>query len=77
MEMVAELMKAEYTEAHFILSTSDLLEKFASRAGFAYGEHRQKLLPVNLERQLFLNCYQSPWNKENVSKIVNKDTQID
>ena len=48
-ERAAELKKAKYTDARFILSTSDLLERFFSSAVFAYGEHRQSLLPVNLE----------------------------
>ena len=72
MESTAELKKVEYTDARFILSTSDLLERFFSSAGFAYGEHRQSLLPVNLEMQLFMKCNQSLSNEETVSKIANK-----
>ena len=64
----------KYTDAHFILSTSDLLEKFFSSAGFAYEEHRQSLLPVNLEEQLFLKWNQSLWNEETVSKFFNETT---
>ena len=68
MKMAAELKKAKYTDARFFLSTSDLLERFSSSAGFAYGEHRQSLPPVNLEMQLFLNCNQSLWNEETVCR---------
>ena len=75
MERAAELKKAKYTDARFILSTSDLLERFFSSAGFAYGEHRQSLLPVNLEMQLVLKCDQSLWNEETVSKILNERAQ--
>ena len=77
MERAAELKKAKYTDAILILSTSDPLETVFSSAGFDYGEHRQSLLPVNLEMQLFLKCNQSLWNDETVSKIVNEPTQID
>ena len=35
MERVAELKKAKYTDARFILLTSDLLERFFNSAGFA------------------------------------------
>ena len=77
MERAAELKKAKYTAAHFILSTSDLMERFFSSPGFAYAEHQQSLLPVNLEMQMFLKCNQSLWNKETVSQIVNEPTQID
>ncbi len=77
MERAADLMQAKYTAARFILSTSDLFERFFSKAGFAYGEHWQSLLPVNLEIQLFLKCNQSLGNEETVSKIVNEPTQID
>ena len=77
MERAAELKKAKYTGARFVLSTANLLERFFSSAVFAYGEHRQSLLPVNLEMHLFLKCNQSLWNEETVSKIVNEPTQID
>ena len=77
MERAAELKKAKYNDARFILLTSDLLERFFSSAGFAYGEHRLSLLPVNLEMHLFLKCNQSLWNEETVSKIVKEPTQID
>ena len=70
-ERAAELKNAKYTDARFFLSTSDLLENFFSSAGFAYGEHRQSLLPVYLEMQLFLNCNQSLWNEETGPKVVN------
>ena len=39
MERAAELKKAKYTDSRFILSTSDLLERFFGSAGFAYAEH--------------------------------------
>ena len=77
MERGAELKKAKYTDARLILSTTDLFERFFSSAGFAYGEHRQSLLPVSFEMQSFLKCNQSLWNEETVSKIVNEPTQID
>ena len=51
MERAAELKKAKYTDVRFILSTSDLMERVFSSAGFAYGERRQSLPPVNLEMQ--------------------------
>ena len=43
-----------YLKPTFILPTSDSVYRFFSSAGYAHSDYRQRLLPIKLERQLFL-----------------------
>ena len=57
-----------YMDSHFLLPTSNLLERFFSTAD--YSELRQNLLPQNLEMQLFLKINKKYWDNEFVPKVV-------
>ena len=45
------------------------------KAGFAFGDLRQSILPMNLEMQLFLNVNNQFWSKTDVAKAIN-ETQL-
>ena len=45
---------SEYERLKFLLPTSNILERFFSFATYSFSDLRQKLLPMNLEMQLFL-----------------------
>lgn len=50
-----------YLDCRFILPTSNIVERFFSAAGNCFSDSRQKLLPLNLEMQLFLKVNKSWW----------------
>ena len=58
----------KYESCKFILPTSDLVERFFSSAGYALSDLRNRLLPSNLELQLFLKVNKRFWDKKNCSK---------
>ena len=45
---------SQYESLKFLLPTSNILERFFSSATYSFSDLRQKLLPMNLEMQLFL-----------------------
>ena len=45
---------SEYESLKFLLPTSNILDRFFSSATYSFSDLRQKLLPMNLEMQLFL-----------------------
>lgn len=59
-----------YIDTRFILPTSNLVESFFSRSGYAFSDRRRSLLPANFEAQMFLYANSSLWNVDDVSKIV-------
>ena len=61
-----------YLDLHFLLPTSNLLERFFSVAGLALTNLRQRLTPEHLEQQLFLKANSKLWNIHTVSKVLNK-----
>ena len=53
-----------------------MAERFFSKAGFAFVDLRQSILPMNLEMQLFLNVNNHQfWSKSDVAKAMN-ETQL-
>ena len=45
-----------YQDVQYLRPTSNMAERFFSKAGFAFGDLRQSILPMNLEMRLFLNA---------------------
>ena len=64
---------SDYFDLHFLLPTSNLLERFFSVAGLALTNLRQRLTPEHLEQQLFLKANSKLWNIHTVSKVLNKE----
>ena len=64
---------SDYFDLHFLLPTSNLLERFFSVAGLALANLRQRLTPEHLEQQLFLIANSKLWNIHSVSKVLNKE----
>lgn len=59
-----------YMDTRFILPTSNMVESFFSRAGYALSDHRRSLLPVNLESQMFLFTNSRFWGVGDVGRVV-------
>lgn len=51
-----------FLDCRFLQPTSNQVERFFSTAGMAYGDLRQRLLPINLEMQLFLKVNRGFWD---------------
>lgn len=64
-----------YMDCHFLLPTSNIVERFFSLAGQAFSDDRQRLLPLNLEMQLFLNMNKAMWNEETLMKVMVRDDE--
>ena len=64
-----------YQDVQYLRPTSNMAERFFSKAGFAFGDLRQSILPMNLEMQLFLNVNNYFWSETNVAKSMN-ETQL-
>ena len=62
--------QTEYIDCKFILPTSNLLERFFSSATFTYSDLRQRLLPMNLESQLFLKMNYRLWDEALVADCL-------
>ena len=60
-----------YIDTRFLLPTSNILERFFSTADITYSDIRQRLLPQNLEMQLFLKINKKFWTLDVVEKSVN------
>ena len=60
----------KYIDTRFIVPTSNMVESFFSRAGYALNDRRRSLLPANLEAQMFLLANTGFWNVEDVRKVV-------
>ena len=62
---------SEYESLKFLLPTSNILERFFSSATYSFSDLRQKLLPMNLEMQLFLKVNEKFWDENLVSQALN------
>ena len=60
-----------YIDTRFLLPTSNNLERFFSTADITYSDIRQRVLPQNLEMQLFLKTNKKFWTLDVVEKCVN------
>ena len=63
-------------DIQWIPPTSNRLERFFIRVKFVYRGYRQRLLPENLEAQLFLTENRSFWNRESVQKMLNGENKL-
>ena len=61
--------KEEFMNTNFLFPTSNIIERFFSSATFAFDDHRQRLLPIHLEEQLFLKINNKFWDEKLVSGI--------
>jgi hypothetical protein len=61
-----------YMDCRFILPTSNVCERFFSTAGYCLNDYRQNILPLNLEKQLFLKVNKAFWDARAVSKVITK-----
>ena len=62
---------SEYGSLKILLPTSNILERFFSSATYSSSDLRQKLLPMNLEMQLFLKVNEKFWDENLVSQALN------
>ena len=60
---------AGYEDVRYIFPSSNICERLFSSAGIAMDSRRQRLLPSNLESQMFLFAYSSCWNIDDIALI--------
>jgi hypothetical protein len=61
---------SRYSNLNYIPPTSNLCERFFSRCKYVFNDYRKRILPINLERQMFLMVNKSYWNIDTVSKVM-------
>ena len=80
-DFAAELLKrrklektsnSAYYDCRFLVPSSNIAERLFSKTGDAYSAKRQRLLPINLEMQIFLHVNQGLWTKETLQAVWNK-----
>lgn len=64
-----------YLDTRFIVPTSNAVERLFSTVGYTFDDLRQKLLPHNLEMQIFLKSNSHLWNEIIVSEIVSSNLE--
>lgn len=64
-----------YMNCKFLRPTSNMVERFFSLAKFTYNDLRKKLLPYNLEMQLFLNLNGHLWNDRLVMECISESDE--
>ena len=65
-----ERTKRRYCDTRFLLASSNLCERFFSRAGFALSDRRRGINPVNLEALIFLHFNNDLWCHADVNKLT-------
>ena len=68
-QKISDFPRQQYVDCRFLLPTSNIIEHFFSTAGYTFNDHRQLLLSINLEMQLFLKVSRFFWDQKLVSKI--------
>ena len=69
--------KSAYMDLRFIQPTSNMCERFFSTAGYTLTSRRNRILPSNLESQLFLSINKRFWNIRDVHGVIINDTVAD
>lgn len=64
---------SKYMDTRFVVPTSNAVERLFSMVGYAFSDMRQRLLPVNLEMQVFLKSNKHLWNEALVSQIISSN----
>ena len=59
-----------YMDLRFIVPTSNLCERLFSRAGYALGDRRKSISPMNFEQQIFLNANSYLWSVADLNEVV-------
>ncbi len=59
-----------YTDTRYIFPTTNLVERFFSKAGHTLDQRRHQITPANLEMQLFLHLNRSLWDITDVKQIL-------
>lgn len=68
-------VSAEYMKnLNFCLPTSNIVERFFSKVGYAYNKRRRGLTPVHLEEQLFLHVNRRFWSQADVQRATAENT---
>ena len=62
---------SDYEGILCVLPTSNIVERFFSTAGIALSDYRHRLLPANLECQLFLKYNSRLWDKKTLKFVIN------
>lgn len=67
-----DLVKSLYSygNSRYIVPTSNLCDRFFSKAGYALNSRRMSVLPSNIGAQMFFQANRESWNVADVSKIV-------
>ena len=68
--MQLKAKKTQYIDTGVLIPTSNLLESLSSSAGYTYNDFRKKILPMNLEMQVFLRGNKRFWDEELVASIT-------
>ena len=63
-------LKSCYMNCKFLVPTSNIIERFFSSATFSYNHLRRKIMPLNLEMQLFLKMNKRFWDSNLVSEVL-------
>ena len=64
---------SSYQDVLDLRLTSNMAERFLTKAGFAFNELWQALLPMYLEMQLFLNFKRQFWGTKEVAKYIKEN----
>ncbi len=68
--------KLTFLDLRFLLPTSNLCERFFSKAGYGLSDQRRGLLPANFESQIFLNANMDYWGVSDINSILNEPKEI-
>lgn len=60
-----------YVDTRFVLPTTNIVERFFSKAGHCFSKRRKQITPENLEMQLFLHMNSHLWGIEDVREVMN------
>ncbi len=63
----------QYMNLNFLFPTSNLCERFFSRAGYALTDRRERLSPRNFELEMFLHINSRFWDVDDVQTLVHKE----
>ena len=70
-----ENTSSQYLDVRFIFPSSNIVERFFSKAGYVFDDHRKRLLPQHLEAQLFLHI-NDDWGLNEINEITKKDNDL-
>ena len=65
-----KLDEGEFGTLKWIKPTSNIAERFFSKVRNVYTDNRKRLLPMNIESQMFLQANRQLWTPEDVQQFL-------